>query len=69
VSATKPFYTTDQVLALIGLGTSSIGALPEGYVQNASSTVAWRDAVVAGQLATARGLVLTAEDLLRGGAA
>lgn len=59
-------YTTDRAPSLIGFGTSSIGALPQGYVQNAASTVTWRDAIAAGQLATARGLVLTAEDRLRG---
>ena len=58
-------YTTDEAAALIGFGTSSIGALPQGYVQNASSTVAYRDAIRAGRLATARGRVLTDEDRLR----
>ena len=28
-------YTTDEARALIGFGASSIGALPQGYVQNA----------------------------------
>ena len=59
-------YTTDRAPSLIGFGTSSIGALPQGYVQNAASTVTWRDAIAAGQLATARGLMLTADDRLRG---
>jgi len=39
--------------------------VPQGYVQNASSTVAYRKAVAAGRLATARGCVVTEEDRLR----
>lgn len=58
-------YTTDEAAALIGFGTSAIGALPQGYVQNASRTVAYRDAIRAGRLATARGCILTDEDRLR----
>lgn len=58
-------YTTDRAPSLIGFGASSIGALPQGYVQNAASTVKWRDAIAAGQLATTRGLMLTADDRLR----
>lgn len=59
-------YTTDGAPTLIGLGTSSIGHLPQGYAQNASSTVAYRDAILSGRLATARGIAVTAEDRLRG---
>lgn len=59
-------YTTDEAPTLIGFGTSSIGRLPQGYVQNASSTVAYREAVLSGRLATARGIVVSAEDRLRG---
>ena len=58
-------YTTDETAALIGFGTSAIGALPQGYVQNASSTVAYRDAIQRGRLATVRGRALTEEDRLR----
>lgn len=58
-------YTTDEAATLIGFGTSAIGALPQGYVQNASRTVAYRDAIRAGRLATVRGRVLTDEDRLR----
>jgi oxygen-independent coproporphyrinogen III oxidase len=58
-------YTTDEAAALIGFGTSSIGALPQGYIQNASSTVAYRNAIRAGRLATARGRVITDDDRLR----
>ena len=58
-------YTTDEAPALIGFGTSAIGVLPQGYVQNASSTAAYRDAIQDGCLATVRGRALTEEDRLR----
>ncbi len=58
-------YTTDEAPVLLGLGASSIGSLPEGYVQNAASVPAWRDAVRAGRLPIARGVALSAEDRLR----
>jgi oxygen-independent coproporphyrinogen III oxidase len=58
-------YTTDDSPALLGLGASSIGSLPHGYVQNNPSVPAWRDAVRAGVLPVARGIALTADDRLR----
>lgn len=58
-------YTTDEAQTLIGFGTSAIGALPDGYVQNAPGTVAYRDAIAAGRPATVRGCALTEEDRLR----
>ncbi len=58
-------YTTDESGALIGFGASAIGTLPDGYVQNAPSAVAYRAAIVAGRLATARGCALTVDDRLR----
>jgi oxygen-independent coproporphyrinogen-3 oxidase len=58
-------YTTDRAATLIGFGTSSIGRLPGGYVQNASRTVAYRSAIASGRLATVRGIVLSDEDRLR----
>ncbi len=58
-------YTTDRSEALIGFGTSAIGMLPRGYVQNAPATVAYRDAVAAGRLATVRGLELSDDDRVR----
>ncbi len=58
-------YTTDEAATLIGLGASAIGSLPQGYAQNAARTVSYRDAVVAGTLATARGLRVTDDDRLR----
>ncbi len=58
-------YTTDQAPVLIGFGASSIGSLPEGYVQNAAQLPEWRDKVRAGQLPTKRGIALNADDRLR----
>jgi oxygen-independent coproporphyrinogen-3 oxidase len=58
-------YTTDEASTLVGFGTSAIGMLPQGYVQNTASTVAYREAIRSGVLATARGRELTAEDRLR----
>lgn len=58
-------YTTDGAGTLIGLGASAIGALREGYVQNAVPVPRYREAIAAGRLAAARGVVLTPEDRRR----
>jgi oxygen-independent coproporphyrinogen-3 oxidase len=58
-------YTTDDAAALIGFGASSIGTLPEGYVQNHPAVPAWRDGVRAGSLPIARGVALSPADRLR----
>ena len=58
-------YTDDAADALIGLGASSIGQLPQGYVQNVTPTGDYRKAVLAGGGATARGVALTNDDRLR----
>ncbi len=58
-------YTTDDAPVLIGFGASSIGALPQGYVQNLPSTPAWHKAVEAGTLPVARGIAVTDDDRLR----
>lgn len=58
-------YTTDRAAALIGLGASAIGALAEGYVQNAPSVRAWSGAVEDGTFAVVRGLALSPEDVVR----
>jgi len=59
-------YTTDDAPVLLGLGASSIGSLPQGYVQNIPGVAAWRDAVREGHLPIARGIALTDDDRLRG---
>jgi oxygen-independent coproporphyrinogen-3 oxidase len=58
-------YTTDAAPVLLGLGASSIGALPRGYVQNHPGVPAWRDAIRDGVLPIARGVALTDADRAR----
>ncbi len=58
-------YTTDAAAALIGFGASAIGALAEGYVQNAVPFGHYADDIGAGRLAVRRGIALTADDRLR----
>jgi len=58
-------YTTDAAPALIGFGASSIGSLPQGYVQNAPTAAAYAKEIEADRLATARGIALSADDRLR----
>lgn len=59
-------YTVDPADALIGLGASAIGRLAQGYVQNETAIGQYRRRVEAGELATARGIALSADDRLRG---
>ncbi len=59
-------YTTDSADALIGLGASAIGRLPQGYVQNATVTADYQRRIGDSRLATARGRALTEEDKARG---
>jgi oxygen-independent coproporphyrinogen-3 oxidase len=59
-------YTTDVADALIGLGASAIGRLPEGFVQNAPDLGGYTRAVAAGEFPIAKGLAFTDEDRLRG---
>ncbi|HLJ19526.1 MAG TPA: oxygen-independent coproporphyrinogen III oxidase [Stellaceae bacterium] len=58
-------YTDDPADALIGFGASSIGQLPQGYVQNAAGLREWAQCIEGGDLAAARGIALTREDRLR----
>ena len=58
-------YTDDPAEALIGLGASAIGSLPQGYVQNAVPIQDYRAAVAAGRPAVLRGCRLSADDRLR----
>jgi len=58
-------YTTDTAETLIGLGASAIGALPQGYVQNAAALPDYRDRVRAGRLPIARGTEIGPDDRLR----
>jgi oxygen-independent coproporphyrinogen-3 oxidase len=58
-------YTTDTAAALIGLGASAIGSLPQGYVQNVAAVPLYRAALAQGRLPVARGVGLSQEDRLR----
>lgn len=58
-------YTTDDAPVLLGFGASSIGALPQGYVQNVAATAQWHQAMELGGLPIARGIALAGEDRLR----
>jgi oxygen-independent coproporphyrinogen-3 oxidase len=58
-------YTTDTSDALIGLGASAIGRLPQGYVQNAPDIAGYSRAIESGAFATLKGIALSADDRLR----
>ncbi|TRC99899.1 oxygen-independent coproporphyrinogen III oxidase [Mesorhizobium sp. WSM4303] len=59
-------YTEDQCETLIGLGPSSISRFRQGYAQNTVATGEYEKIVDSGQLATARGIELSVNDLARG---
>lgn len=61
-------YTTDDATTLLGLGATSIGRTPSGYVQNAAETGAWARAVAEARLPVAKGVAFTADDRLHGAA-
>ena len=61
-------YTTDVADALLPLGASSIGKLPQGFIQNAPDVAGWRRAVDAEKPAIVKGLELTDDDRLRASA-
>ncbi|MCK0198781.1 oxygen-independent coproporphyrinogen III oxidase [Ancylobacter sp. 6x-1] len=58
-------YTTDSCQALVGLGASSIGRLPQGYVQNETVLRAYAERVRRGELPVAKGHAFSADDRLR----
>ncbi|MCY0147703.1 oxygen-independent coproporphyrinogen III oxidase [Hoeflea sp. G2-23] len=58
-------YTSDTADALIGMGASSIGQLPQGYIQNQTSTGEYQRQVNLGKLAVVRGFELSTEDRIR----
>jgi oxygen-independent coproporphyrinogen-3 oxidase len=58
-------YTVDEADTMIGLGSTSIGRTPSGYLQNHSETGAWARAVQAGVLPVSKGIAVTADDRLR----
>jgi len=59
-------YTTDRARTLLGVGATSIGRLPDGYVQNMSETGAWARAIEEGMLPVAKGHAFHDEDRIRG---
>ncbi|MDT8344711.1 MAG: oxygen-independent coproporphyrinogen III oxidase [Thermohalobaculum sp.] len=58
-------YTVDPAVALIGMGASAIGSMPQGYMQNDPATAGYQTAIEGGHLATVRGKAFTADDLAR----
>ncbi len=58
-------YTADDADALIGLGASAIGRLPQGFVQNAPDTAGYARAVAEGRFAAVKGIALSGNDRLR----
>ncbi len=61
-------YTTDGAETLLGLGSTSIGRTPGGFVQNIAETGAWARAVTGGSLPIAKGIALSPDDRLRAAA-
>ncbi len=58
-------YSVDPADVLIGLGASAIGRLPQGYVQNEVALGRYAARIGRGELATAKGYALTADDRVR----
>lgn len=58
-------YTTDRAETILGFGTSSIGHLPQGFVQNAPDVKAWARMVQDGIAPVVRGIVLDDDDRAR----
>ena len=58
-------YVDDDAACQLGLGASAIGALPQGYVQNAVPLHDYRDAITDGHFAVSRGIALDDDDRLR----
>lgn len=58
-------YTTDPSDILVGFGASAIGRLGQGYAQNEVVLGRYAERISRGELATAKGYALTADDRLR----
>jgi oxygen-independent coproporphyrinogen III oxidase len=58
-------YTTDTAQVLLGLGASSIGRLPAGFVQNAVLISDYEKSIASDRLPIARGYAVSPEDRLR----
>src|SRR5690606_38421014 len=59
-------YTTDRSDALIGIGASAIGRLPQGYVQNTVAAADYARRIEQSGLATVKGIELSDDDKARG---
>lgn len=57
-------YTTDTSDTMLGFGASSIGNMPQGYVQNTSAVAEYARSVANNALPIARGLRVSDEDRL-----
>lgn len=58
-------YTTDTASSLIGIGASSIGRTPKGYVQNATPVHDYKAAIEAGRFPIAKGIATSRDDDMR----
>lgn len=58
-------YTVDPADALIGIGASSISALPQGYLQNVAPVAEYQRRVLNGELAVEKGFALAEDDVAR----
>ncbi len=58
-------YTTDQSDYIIPFGSSAIGKLPSGYVQNEIDINKYQTAIASDELAVAKGYVYAGQDLCR----
>lgn len=58
-------YTTDSADVLFGIGQSSIGWMPQGYIQNDPNINGYSKAIKQGTLPTIKGYTLTNEDRQR----
>ena len=58
-------YTVDPADALLGFGASSIGSLPQGYVQNEANIATYQKTIAAGDLPIVRGFELSRDDHVR----
>ena len=58
-------YTTDDCTAMIGLGVSSIGKLPQGFIQNSAGMPLYKESIANDKLPVAKIKPLGNEDRLR----
>lgn len=58
-------YTTDECKTLIALGGSSIGRSENGFYQNVVATSSYENKIETGEIAAAKGLILSQDDKIR----